>query len=443
MTNAIHLFSNWFLRLTITLVCVISINSIAIASLLVDRIVAVVENDVITENELLERINVIRAQAGDQSKLPNDDILAEQVLNRMILERLQVEWGQRRGVEIDDLSLDQAMRNLAQRNRMTLDQFRNALLQQGIDYIAFRNQIRTEMLIRQVMRRAVETDVQVSEKEIDTLIESQQDSLNTNAEYRLSHILIQLPQDPTPDDINKAKEEIGQLRTRAIEGESFTQLAIAHSQAQDALEGGDLGWRNRNQMPDMFARQLSKMRPGDISDVLRSGSGFHIFRILDVRGNNRVMVEQMLARHILIRTNAVRDDNEVEQILTSLRNRISNGEDFGELARAHSEDPASAVEGGDLGWLAPSVFTPEFREVATTIAINEVSRPFKSRFGWHILQVLDKREHDNSIEAQREEARQFLRQRKIEEEAEIWLRQLRDESYVENRLFAPAESATQ
>ena len=293
------------------------------------------------------------------------------------------------------------------------------------------------------MRRAVETDVQVSDKEIDTLIESQQDSLNSNAEYRLSHILIQLPQDPTPDDINKAKEDIGQLRTRAIEGESFTQLAIAHSQAQDALEGGDLGWRNRNQMPDMFARQVSKMRPGEISEVLRSGSGFHIFRILDVRGNDRVMVEQMLARHILIRTNAVRDDNEVEQDLTTLRNRILNGEDFGELARAHSEDPASAVEGGELGWLAPSVFTPEFREVATKIAIKDVSRPFKSRFGWHILQVLDKREHDNSIEARRDEARQFLRQRKIEEETEIWLRQLRDESYVENRLFAPAESATQ
>ena len=443
MTNATHLFINYCLRLTVILWCVISLNSTAVASLLVDRIVAVVENDVITENELIERINVIRAQAGDQANLPSDDVLAEQVLNRMILERLQVEWGQRRGVEIDDLSLDQAMRNLAQRNRMTLDQFRNALLQQGIDYVAFRDQVRTEMLIGQVLRRAVEADVQISDKEIDSLIESQQDSLNANAEYRLSHILIQLPQDPTPDDINKTREEIEKLRTRAIEGESFTQLAIAHSQAQDALEGGDLGWRNRNQMPDMFARQVSKMRPGDISEVLRSGSGYHIFRILDVRGNERVMIEQLLSRHILIRTNAVRDDNEVEQDLISLRNRILNGEDFAELARAHSEDPASAVNGGELGWMAPSVFAPAFREIATKIAVNDVSRPFKSRFGWHILQVLDKREHDNSIEARRDEARQFLRQRKIEEETEIWLRQLRDESYVENRLFAPAESAAQ
>ena len=277
------------------------------------------------------------------------------------------------GIEIDDLSLDQAMRNLAQRNRMNLDQFRSALLQQGIDYVTFRDQVRTEMLIGQVTRRAVETNVQVSDKEIDALIESQQDSLNAKTEYRLAHILIQLPTDPTPDDIEKSKNEIEEIRSKAVGGESFTQLAISHSHAQDALEGGDLGWRNRNQMPEMFARQLSKMQPGEISNVLRSGSGFHIFRILDVRGNDRIMVEQLLARHILIRTNAVRDDAEVEQDLQGLRNRILNGEDFAELARVHSEDPASAVDGGELGWLAPSVFAPAFREVATSIDLNDVS----------------------------------------------------------------------
>ena len=419
------------------------LNTTVFASLLIDRIVAIVENDVITENELIERMNVIRAQAGDQANLPSDDILAEQVLNRMIMERLQVEWGQRRGIEIDDLSLDQAMRNLAQRNRMDLDQFRNALLQQGIDYVTFRNQVRTEMLIGQVLRRGVEANVQVSEQEIDALINSQKDAMGANTEYRLSHILIQLPQDPTPADIENAKTEIEKIRLRAVDGESFTQLAIAHSQAQDALEGGDLGWRNKSQMPDMFARQVSKMRPGEISDVLRSGSGFHIFRILDTRGNDRIMVEQVLSRHILIRTNAVRSDDEVEQVLSALRTRIVNGEDFAELAKAHSEDPASAVEGGSLGWQAPSIFAPAFREIAKTIELNEVSQPFKSRFGWHIMQVQDRREHDNSQAAMRNEAREFLRQRKMEEETEIWLRQLRDESYVENRLLTPAEETVQ
>lgn len=443
MKIATHLSIKSIIQFSALTLCIYIICATAFASLLIDRIVAVVENDVITENELLERVNVVRAQAGDQANLPSDNILSEQVLNRMIMERLQVDWGQRRGIEIDDLSLDQAMRNLAQRNRLTLDQFRDALLQQGIDYVTFREQVRTEMLIQQTLRRGVDANIQVSEQEIDALIESQEDAMDTNAEYRLSHILIQLPQDPTPDDLDKAKKEIEEIRTQAVAGESFTQLAIARSQAQDALEGGDLGWRNKSQMPNMFARQVSTMRPGEISEVLRSGSGFHIFRILDVRGNERVMVTQVLSRHILIRTNAIREDAEVEQDLKALRTRILNGEDFAELARVHSEDPASAVEGGDLGWLAPSVFAPAFREVAESIGVNEVSRPFKSRFGWHIMEVLDKREHDNSVEARRNQAREFLRQRKMEEETEIWLRQLRDESYVENRLLAPTEDNPQ
>lgn len=405
------------------------------SSLLIDRIVAVVENDVVTESELFERINVIKAQAGDQANLPDESTLAEQVLQRIIIERLQVEWGERRGISIDDLSLDQAMRNLAERNRLSLDEFRRALLQQGIDYVAFRNQVRTEMTIAQVQRRAVESNIQVSPKEIDDLLESQTDSLNDDAEYRIAHILIQLPQDPTPEDIENGRAKIKELHARAISGEeSFTQLAIANSQAQDALEGGDLGWRNKSQLPGVFARQLNTMKPGDISDTLRSASGFHIFRILDMRGQERVMVEQVFSRHILIKTNALKSDEEVRSDLRALRTRIINGEDFSELARAHSEDPGSASKGGELGWAAPSVFTPEFREVAESLPVKEVSEPFKSRFGWHILQVMDRREHDNSEEARRNEARDFIRERKLSEEKELWLRQLRDESYVENRL---------
>lgn len=405
------------------------------SSLLVDRIVAVVENDVITESELLERINVIKAQAGDQASLPDEATLAEQVLQRIIIEKLQVAWGERRGITIDDISLDQAMRNLAERNRLSLDEFRSALLQQGIDYVAFRNQVRTEMTIAQVQRRAVESNVQVTPKEVEDLLANQADELNANTEYRIAHILIQLPQDPTPQDIEKGRIEIEALHQRATLGnESFTQLAIAHSQAQDALEGGDLGWRNKDQLPGVFSRQLNNMGPGDISKPLRSNSGFHIFRILDMRGQDRVMVEQVLARHILIKTNAVRDDEEVQRDLQALRSRIINGEDFSELARAHSEDPGSASKGGELGWLAPNVFAPAFREVAESMPVQEISEPFKSRFGWHIMQVLDKRKHDNSEEARRNQAREFIRQRKISEEKELWLRQLRDESYVENRL---------
>jgi len=404
--------------------------------MLVDRIVAVVEDDVVTESELLERINVIKAQSGsNQANLPNDAVLAEQVLQRIIIERLQVDWGQRRGITIDDISLDQSMRNLAQRNRMNLDDFRSALIQQGIDYVAFRNQIRTEMTLRKVQQRAIESNIQVSLKEVDDLLASQPGALNANAEYRIAHILIQLPQDPTPENIQQAQTKIEQLHSQATSGaESFTQLAIAHSQAQDALEGGDLGWRNKNQLPRVFAQELNNMQPGDISQPLRSASGFHIFRILDIRGEERVMVNQVFARHILIKTNAVKSDDEVRRELDSLRSRILNGEDFSQLARANSEDPGSASKGGELGWADPNSYTPAFRDVAERIPTNEISEPFRSNFGWHILQVTDRREHDNSTEAMRSQARKFIRQRKLSEEKELWLRQLRDESYVENRL---------
>ena len=424
------------LCLTIILITTQLLSS-AHSSLLLDRIVAVVENDVVTESEVNERMGVIKAQSNPQTSLPSDDILIEQVLQRIIIERLQVDWGERRGITIDDLTLDQAMRNLAQRNNMDLNQFRNALTQQGIDYVTFREQVRTEMAITQARRRAVDANVQVTDKEIDALLENQRESLNQNAEYRLAHILIQLPQDPTPEDIEVAKTEIDEIRQKALDGDSFTQLAISYSQADDALEGGDLGWRNVNQLPAIFQRQLITMEPGDISEVIRSGSGFHVFRILDMRGQESNMVEQVLARHILIRVTEVRTDEEVEKDLYQLRERIINGDDFAELARAHSEDPGSSVNGGELGWASPSVFDPTFRDVTESLELHTLSLPFKSRFGWHILEVMDRRQHDNTAEAMREEARNYLRQRKIAEETELWLRQLRDESFVEIRLNEP------
>ena len=436
MKTETHLFIK-SIYLAIFLFFIVLVSS-AYASLLLDRIVAVVESDVVTQSELNERMTVIKAQSGPQANLPSDDILAEQVLQRIIIERLQVDWGERRGITIDDLSLDQAMRNLAQRNNMDLNQFRDALTQQGLDYVTFREQVRTEMAITQARRRAVESNVQVSDKEIDTLLESQRQNLNKNAEYRLAHILIQLPQDPTPDDIEVAKTEIEEIRQKALDGDNFTQLAISHSQAGDALEGGDLGWRNVNQLPEIFQRQLVTMQPGDISDVVRSSGGFHVFRILDMRGQESNMVEQVLARHILIRVTEVRTEQEVKRDLNQLRERIINGDDFGELARAHSEDPGSSVNGGELGWSSPSVFTPAFRDVTESLELNTVSAPFKSRFGWHILEVMDRRQHDNSTEALREEARTYLRERKIAEETESWLRQLRDESFVEIRLNEPS-----
>jgi peptidyl-prolyl cis-trans isomerase SurA len=440
MTNPIHSIIKRVTYYSVyILIASLVISSQASASLLIDRIVAVVENEVITENELLERINVIRTRSNGV-ELPSNDVLAEQVLQRMIIERLQVDWGERRGIEIDDLTLDQAMRNLAERNKLSLDQFRSALLEQGIDYISFRDQVRTEMMINQVTQRAVHSNIQVTDKEIEMVIQTEADLMDRDSEFRLAHILIQLPENPSPSEIDAAKGQIEKIHTDALSGASFTQLAITHSQAQDALEGGDLGWRARNQLPSIFSNELSKVEPGGVSKILRSGSGFHIFKLIDVRGGQNMMVNQYLTRHILLRPNAIRDDAQTEEQLRLLRARIVNGDDFATIARAHSEDPGSAVDGGVLGWQTADTFVPRFRQMTETLTPGELSQPFKSQFGWHILEVMDTRKFDNSDGAMRSQAREILRQRKIEDETELWLRQLRDEAYVENRLTSSPDN---
>jgi len=427
-------------KLAQALLLSLALNGAAYAEILIDTIAAVVEDSVITENELLQRMAVIRAQAGDQAQFPSNDIFTEQVLNRMISERLQMTWGERRGIEVDQPSLDRAMQGLAERNRMTLEEFRQTLVKQRIDYIAFRDQVRTEMFIGQVRRRAVESKIQISDQEINEFLEQQKNNPTIDLEYRIAHILIQLPLDPTPEQLKQAQTKINEVEQLAQRGDSFTQLAISYSQSQDALEGGDLGWRNRNQLPAIFADQLGDMTAGDLSKVVRSPSGLHLFKIIDTRGNETVMIAQMRSRHILLRTNAVRSDDDALRDLSSLRSRIVNGADFSELARANSDDPGTAVNGGVLDWVAPDALAPAFRDTAAKLSIGQVSEPFKSRFGWHILEVLERRQHDNSEDARRAEARSTLRQRKVEEETDLWIRQLVDESYVDNRLLADASS---
>ena len=419
------------------------LSSAGYAELLIDTIAAVVEDSVITENELIQRMAVIRAQASDQAQFPRDSVFLQQVLNRMITERLQITYGSRRGIEVDELQLDRAMQELAERNRMTLEEFRQTLLQKKIDYISFREQVRTEMLVGQVRRRAVESKIKISDQEINELLEQQKNSLNLDVEYRIAHILVQLPTDPTPEQLQEAKAKVEQVEQLAQQGDSFTQLAIRYSQSQDALEGGDLGWRNRDQIPAIFADHLDGLTAGDLSKVVRSPNGLHLFKVIDTRGNKTVLIEQMRSRHILLRVNAVRSDDDALRDLTSLRSRIVNGADFSELARANSDDPGTAVNGGTLDWVAPSALAPSFRDTAARLTIGQISEPFKSRFGWHILEVLERRQHDNSEDARREKARGTLRQRKIEEETDLWIRQLVDESYVDNRLLANDTSTAQ
>ncbi len=404
-----------------------------------DQIVAVVEEDVITESELRQRVQVLVQQFSNRSgALPPEDVLIEQVLQRLIVERLQLQLAEHRGIQIDDLSLDQAMRNLAKRNNVTPEQFREVLLQQELDYVAFREQIRTEMVLEQLRRRTIDESVQVTDNEIEELVTtSDEDILKKEYEYHIAHILVEVPENPKPEQIEKSKHRSVLVHDRAVSGNNFTQLAISASDAQDALQGGDLGWRNKAQIPEVFLRQVEQMLPGDVSKIASSPAGFHIFKMLDRREIKDTMVNQVLCRHILLRTNALLNDDAAKIKLQTLKSEIEQGEDFGKLARKHSDDPGSAVNGGRLDWSISSNFTPKFQEMVDSLEARQISEPFQTVYGWHIVQLLDTRRHDNTQEAMRAEAREQIRQRKIEEQTELWLRQLRDESYIENRLLNP------
>ncbi|MEA3410889.1 MAG: peptidylprolyl isomerase [Pseudomonadota bacterium] len=400
---------------------------------IIDRVVALVESDAVMVSELDIRYAMIleRLDEDQRSHLPAENILRRQILDRLVVERLQLEVAERRGIRIDDLTLNDMMREMAGKNGMNLTQFRDALAAEGIQYSTFRNQLRDELTIEKLRNRIIGGRVKVTDQEVDEFLAGQQTQLNSEVEYQVLHILITVPEAATPNEVAEARKQATDIRQRALDGEDFTRLAIQESDGQNALEGGDLGWRRTTELPDLFARPLTGMSTGDVAEVLRSPSGFHIIKLEDKRGDSGGSIQQTHARHILIKPSAVVDDDDAQQTLQGLRNRIVNGDDFAEVAKGNSDDTASAVEGGDLGWQNPGALVAEFEEVMNGLPIGEVSEPFKTEFGWHIVEVLERRDSDNSQDALRTRAREILFQRKAEEETELWIRRLKDESYVE------------
>ena len=402
---------------------------------LMDRIIAVVEEDVIMQSELLRRMDEIGQQlAARDGQAPPREVLIRPVLDRLILERLQLQEARRIGIRIDDITLNNAMENIARENRMTLVEFRDRLVADGMDFPAFREQIRDELAINQLRRRQVDSRIQISEQEIDDLIASESGAIDRDVEYRLLHLLISLPEGATPDRIQAAREQARKIREEAADGADFTALALRESAGQHALDGGDLGWRNAAQVPTLFARHVVLMREGEVSEVIRSPSGFHIIKLAERRGGTRAQIRQTRVRHILITPTEVLSNDEALERLSSLRSRIEDGADFAELARAHSDDRGSALRGGDLGWTDPGDLVPQFEDIMNRQPPGRVSEPFRSPFGWHILEVLERRDHDGSRELMRAQAREIIRDRKRDDELELWLRRLRDESFVELRL---------
>lgn len=404
-------------------------------AVLIDRIVAVVEEDVIMATELDKRSHAIRRRFTQRKETaPPVDLLKKQVLEHLIVERLQLQMAERRGIRIDDLTLNEAMRNIAKRNNLGLEGFREKLLDQGIDYVDFREQVRKELIIDALRTRVVEQKVQVTDQEVADLIASQTGVADSDLEYQLHHILVTLPEAASAEQIKKARTKAEAIRVRILAGADFRQLAMSESDGQRALEGGDLGWRKASQLPTIFARQVSDMKVGDISELIRSPNGFHIIRLTDRKGEQKRMINQTRTRHILVSTSALINNDQARLKLINLKRRIENGEGFAELAQANSADTNSALKGGDLGWTSPGILVPEYEEVMNGLEIGQISEPFRSSFGWHILQVMDRRDHDSTQEVLRSQAKNIIRKRKVEEETELWLRRLRNQSYVEYRL---------
>lgn len=402
---------------------------------LIDSIAAIVDEDVVMASELDERVREIYVRLKDSNtQIPPGDVLVPQVLERLILERIQLSRGQRAGVRISDDEVNQSISQLAQSRGMTVDQMVEHAHQSGISLNRLREQVRTEMIVKRVQEGLVNRRINVSEQEIDNFLKSEEGQQWTSPDLNLGHIILPLSAGAPRDEVtmveNKARELFEQLQA----GADFRSLAIANSAGQNALQGGDLGWRKTTQLPSIFITATDKLLPGEVSVPIRSDAGYHILKLYDRRGGSERIVLQHNVRHILIKPNEIRTEEETKAMLEGIRADIMNGADFAELARENSEDIGTALAGGSLGWSVPGQFVPDFENTMNNIPLNEVSEPFRSQFGWHILQVTERRRQDFSENMRRGQAKNILHKRKFEEELQIWLQEIRDEAFVEIKL---------
>ena len=402
---------------------------------LLDRIAAVVNDGLVLRSELDAQTEAVTKRLQEQKvALPPPSVLKQQVLDRLILQEIQNQRAKRLGVSISDEQLNGALQEIASRNKIPFDQLPTALAAQGIDYKQYRESMRRELTLNQLRERDVISHIIVTPRELEQFL-ARQDSAAANDQFNVSHILLSLPAAATPEQIAEITKKANDIAERAAKGEDFGQLAIANSNSQTALDGGSLGWRKGSQLPQFILDEVTKMKPGEVSAPLRTPSGFHIVKLNERRsGEAPVIVNQIHVRHILLKPNELDDDATVREKLAKLRQRILNGEDFAGIASTTSQDPGSAPDGGDLGWSGPGTFVPEFDKAIADLKVNEISEPFKTRFGWHIVQMLGTRTYDSTADVRRQRAYAAIRESKADEETELWLRRLRDEAFVEVKM---------
>ncbi|MGA8709559.1 MAG: peptidylprolyl isomerase [Steroidobacteraceae bacterium] len=404
---------------------------------LLDRVVALVNDGLVLESELDEQTREITARLRQQNvALPSNDVMRQQVLDRLVLEEIQAQRADRAGIKVSDEQVNAAMDDIAKRQGTTLEKLPATLAAEGLDYAEYRNELRRE-IARQILRsRDVVQRITITPHELDQYLEHEKKTASAANEYNVSHILIPVAQDATPSQMAAATKRAQDVDQRARAGEDFGKLAITFSASETALDGGSLGWRKGTELPTFLADVIARMQPGEVSDLIQTPSGFHIVRLNETRSaGGAQIVQQVHLRHILLKTSEIEDDATVRQKLSHMRDQIVSGkDDFAVLAKTNSQDASSAVNGGDLGWMQPDTFVPEFAATVESLKQNEISQPFHTQFGWHIVQMLGRRNFDNTADAARERAYEALRDSRVEEATELWLQQIRDESYVELRL---------
>jgi peptidyl-prolyl cis-trans isomerase SurA len=404
--------------------------------LTVDRIIAIVNDEVITQNDLNERIALVKRQLqGQNVQLPPADVLSKQLLERMINDLVQVQLAKENGLKVDDATLEKTLQRIAEENKVSMANFRAMLEKDGIKYAKFREDIRQEILLTRLREREVENAIVITDAEVESQLAAEARDTSSNTEFRLAHILVQVPQQATPEQIEARRRRALQALSEVRKGSSFAQVAATYSDAADALQGGNLGWRASGRLPTLFLDTVEKLQVGESSDIVRSPNGFHIIKLLEKRGKGNIeAVQQTHVRHILARTRDTVPEAEARERMVRLRARIvGGGEDFGEVAKTQSDD-GSAAKGGDLGWVMPGDTVPEFERAMNALRDGEVSQPVQSQFGWHLIQVIERRAEPVSEDRRKAIARATVRARKGDEAYQDWLRQIRDRAFVEYRL---------
>ncbi|MCI0511281.1 periplasmic chaperone for outer membrane proteins SurA [Chromohalobacter marismortui] len=401
-----------------------------------DRIVAVVNKDAIMQSQLEDRVAQVRKQMASRDiPVPSRDELRRQVLDRMVVEQIQLQMAERANVSVDDTQLNAAVRKIAENNGMSLDEFADSLEKNGMSLATVREQVRREMLLRQVQQSQVASRVNVTDSEVDRYLDQQGSTSDTA--YHLGHLLVSLPQSPSPEQVEQARAKARELYRQLQNGADFQQLARAESDGEQASAGGDLGWRRGDRLPTIFADVVPQLADGEVSEPVRSASGFHLVKRIDTRGGQseqKIVVTENRVRHILIGTNPNRNDEQAQALAQDIRQRIAEGASFAAMAQQYSDDDGTALDGGELGWVRPGQMVPAFEDAVNRMTVGELSQPVRSRFGYHVIKLEDRRKKDVTREAQREQIRQTLFQRKVNNEMEAWLQEIRADAYIDIRL---------